>query len=46
MPHLLVSLDDGPDIPTGREPIIVGRHPHCDVRLRSLRVSRRHCCLT
>jgi pSer/pThr/pTyr-binding forkhead associated (FHA) protein len=46
MPHLLVSLDDGPDIPTGREPIIVGRHPHCDVRLRSIRVSRRHCCLT
>jgi pSer/pThr/pTyr-binding forkhead associated (FHA) protein len=30
----------------GREPIIVGRHPHCDVRLRSIRVSRRHCCLT
>jgi pSer/pThr/pTyr-binding forkhead associated (FHA) protein len=46
MSHLLVSLDGGPDIPTGREPIIVGRHPHCDVRLRSLRVSRRHCCLT
>jgi pSer/pThr/pTyr-binding forkhead associated (FHA) protein len=46
MPHLLVSLDGGPDILTGREPIIVGRHPHCDVRLRSIRVSRRHCCLT
>ena len=46
MPHLLVSLDGGPDIPTGHEPIVVGRHPHCDVRLRSICVSRRHCCLT
>src|SRR5262249_19720152 len=45
MSHLMVSLDGGPDIPTGPEPIIVGRHPHCDVRLRSIRVSRRHCCL-
>jgi predicted component of type VI protein secretion system len=25
---------------------VVGRHPHCDVRLPSIRVSRRHCCLT
>ena len=46
MPLLLVALDGGPDILAGREPIIVGRHPHCDVRLRSIRVSRRHCCLT
>ena len=46
MPLLLVALDGGPDIPMGREPIVVGRHPHCDVRLRSIRVSRRHCCLT
>jgi uncharacterized protein (TIGR03067 family) len=46
MPYLLVALDGGPDIPTGREPIMVGRHPSCDVRLRSIRVSRRHCCLT
>jgi pSer/pThr/pTyr-binding forkhead associated (FHA) protein len=46
MSHLLVSLDGGPDIPTGRGPVIVGRHPHCDVRLRSIHVSRRHCCLT
>ena len=42
----LVALDDGPDIPLGREPIVVGRHPNCDVRLPSIRVSRRHCCLT
>jgi pSer/pThr/pTyr-binding forkhead associated (FHA) protein len=46
MPHLLVALDGGPDIPTGREPIVVGRHPHCDVCLRSTRVSRRHFCKT
>jgi predicted component of type VI protein secretion system len=46
MPHLLVALDGGPDIPTKREPIVVGRHPNCDVRLRSIRVSRWHCCLT
>jgi len=42
----LVALDDGPDIPLGRGPILVGRHPLCDVRLPSIRVSRRHCCLT
>jgi predicted component of type VI protein secretion system len=41
-----VSLDGGPNILAGREPLVVGRHPHCDVRLRSIRVSRRHCCLT
>jgi pSer/pThr/pTyr-binding forkhead associated (FHA) protein len=46
MSHLLVSLDGGPDIPTGREPIVVGRHPRCDVRLHAPRVSRWHCCLT
>jgi pSer/pThr/pTyr-binding forkhead associated (FHA) protein len=46
MPHLLVALGRGPDIPTGRKPIVVGRHTHCDVCLHSIRVSRRHCCLT
>jgi hypothetical protein len=46
MSHLLVSLDGGPNIPLSREPIIVGRHPHCNVRLPSPRVSRRHCCLS
>jgi len=25
--------------------VVVGRHPACDVRLDSLRVSRRHCCV-
>jgi predicted component of type VI protein secretion system len=46
MPTRLVALNEGPDIPLAREPIMVGRHPHCDVRLPSIRVSRRHCCLT
>jgi pSer/pThr/pTyr-binding forkhead associated (FHA) protein len=26
--------------------VVVGRHPHCDARLDSPRVSRWHCCLT
>jgi pSer/pThr/pTyr-binding forkhead associated (FHA) protein len=26
--------------------ILVGRHPMCDTRLNSIRVSRRHCCMT
>ena len=26
--------------------VMVGRHPQCDARLDSLRVSRRHCILT
>lgn len=41
----LVALDEGPDIPLAHDPIVVGRHPECDVRLDSFRVSRRHCCL-
>jgi len=40
----LVALDEGPDIPLDRDIIMVGRHPQCDARLDSLRVSRRHCC--
>jgi predicted component of type VI protein secretion system len=45
MPSRLVALDEGPDIPLDRDPIVVGRHPECDVRLNSVRVSRHHCCL-
>jgi pSer/pThr/pTyr-binding forkhead associated (FHA) protein len=45
MSLLLLALNGGPDIAVGREPIVVGRHPHCDVRLHSHRVSRQHCCL-
>jgi len=42
----LVALDDGPDISLDREMLVVGRHPQCDARLDSIRVSRRHCCMT
>lgn len=42
----LVSLDGGPDIPLDRSIVVVGRHPQCDARLDSLRVSRHHCCMS
>jgi hypothetical protein len=45
-PARLVALDEGPDIPLDRAMVVVGRHPQCDARLDSLRVSRHHCCMT
>jgi predicted component of type VI protein secretion system len=42
----LVAIDEGPDISLDRPMVVVGRHPNCDVRLESLRVSRHHCCMT
>ena len=42
----LVALDEGSDIPLDRSMVVVGRHPLCDVRLDSLRISRHHCCMT
>jgi pSer/pThr/pTyr-binding forkhead associated (FHA) protein len=42
----LVAIDEGPDIPLDRRVVVVGRHPSCDTRLASPRVSRHHCCLT
>ena len=42
----LVALDEGHDIAFDREMLVVGRHPQCDARLDSIRVSRRHCCMT
>ena len=41
-----VAIDEGPDINLDRAMVVVGRHPNCDTRLDSLRVSRHHCCLT
>lgn len=41
----LVALDEGPDIVLDRAMVVVGRHPACDARLDSLRVSRHHCCM-
>jgi predicted component of type VI protein secretion system len=29
-----------------RDMVVVGRHPSCDTRLDSLRVSRQHCCMS
>jgi predicted component of type VI protein secretion system len=46
MPARLVALDEGPDIILDRAMVVVGRHPSCDTRLDSLRVSRHHCCMT
>jgi hypothetical protein len=45
MPARLMALDGGSDIPLNRPMVMVGRHPACDARLDSPRVSRRHCCL-
>lgn len=42
----LVALDEGPDIQLDRAMLVVGRHPQCDARLDSIRVSRQHCCMT
>ncbi len=41
----LVALDEGADIVLDRAMVVVGRHPACDARLDSLRVSRHHCCM-
>ncbi len=46
MPVCLVALDEGPNIPVDRAVVVVGRHPQCDARIDSIRVSRRHCCMT
>lgn len=44
-PMRLVALDEGSDIALDRAMLIIGRHPQCDARLDSIRVSRRHCCM-
>jgi pSer/pThr/pTyr-binding forkhead associated (FHA) protein len=42
----LVALNEGLNIPLDKPMIVVGRHPRCDTRLHSNRVSRRHCCMS
>jgi pSer/pThr/pTyr-binding forkhead associated (FHA) protein len=42
----LHAVFDGFDISVDRDFVVVGRHPHCDARLDSPRVSRWHCVLT
>src|ERR1700733_8988540 len=46
MASRFVAIDEGPDITLDRSMVVVGRHPNCDTRLNSLRVSRHHCCMT
>jgi pSer/pThr/pTyr-binding forkhead associated (FHA) protein len=46
MSSRFVAIDDGPNITLDRLIVVVGRHPNCDTRLESLRVSRHHCCIT
>jgi len=41
-----IAIDEGPDISLDRATVVVGRHPNCDTRLSSPRVSRHHCCMT
>ena len=41
----LVPLDNGPTIEISYPVIFVGRHPDCDVRINSRKISRRHCCI-
>jgi pSer/pThr/pTyr-binding forkhead associated (FHA) protein len=45
MSSRFVAIDEGPDITLDRAMVVVGRHPDCDTRLKSLRVSRHHCCM-
>jgi pSer/pThr/pTyr-binding forkhead associated (FHA) protein len=42
----LFAISVGRDIAVDHAVIMVGRHPQCDARLDSFRVSRRHCILT
>jgi predicted component of type VI protein secretion system len=46
MPCRLVASAGWPPIRLDRALVVVGRHPDCDARLDSPRVSRWHCCLT
>jgi predicted component of type VI protein secretion system len=45
MPHQLVALTDGPNIPLDKPIVLLGRHQECDIQLGSRKVSRKHCCL-
>jgi len=45
MTYMLVPVTGGPPVLINRPIIVFGRHPACDVRLDSRKVSRLHCCL-
>jgi pSer/pThr/pTyr-binding forkhead associated (FHA) protein len=42
----LRSLSGGADISVDHSLVLVGRHPGCDAKVESVRVSLRHCVLT
>jgi pSer/pThr/pTyr-binding forkhead associated (FHA) protein len=42
---LSLGATSAPVISLQRPVILIGRHPECDVRIDSPKVSRRHCCL-
>jgi pSer/pThr/pTyr-binding forkhead associated (FHA) protein len=42
----MVALAGMPPFHVGRIPVVIGRHPQCDVRIDSIQISRYHCCLT
>jgi pSer/pThr/pTyr-binding forkhead associated (FHA) protein len=42
---LSLSATSAPVIAIQRPVILIGRHPECDIRIDSPKVSRRHCCL-
>ena len=43
--RLVALSEEGADIILDRAMVVVGRHPACDARLDSLRISRHHCCM-
>lgn len=47
MTYSLIPIDagGGPVISLVRPVLLVGRHPECDVRLHSAKISRLHCCI-
>lgn len=45
MAYFLVPIAGGPPVMVDRPIIVFGRHPGCDIRLDSRKVSRLHCCL-
>ena len=44
MNRRLLALDTAENIPLKLGLVVVGRHPSCDFRIRSPRISRVHCC--
>lgn len=45
MPPQLVALTEGPNLLLDKPILLIGRHPECDIRVESRKVSRRHCCI-